>query len=321
MKYLMDTIATLQESTAQQQLEVDETINKAYTTYTDALDEGNTYLDAAQSMIASLAHTHDDDMRKAQKELSTALKQSEALCASSLAPLALRFKVNGVVPEHIHNLICDLGGLGLKINQIKEAIMKTARAIGVAVKGDIMVKEGRIIAQMQIVEELQAANTLLGNPIDLRTFPLKLCRMMTDYTADQKKLFCLIEDWVKMVWCKVCKEKAVTAASLPEFLLALAEKMKAAVEAAGGETAWQQLSPEDLATRNISIQQAVVHHLQEAAYEAMPQHEHQLADLFVYGGCCMHNHLNAFKGRAARMTKYCTGASIQAVSQWRFEAC
>ncbi|TBU27031.1 hypothetical protein BD311DRAFT_789384 [Dichomitus squalens] len=216
------------------------------------------------------------------------------------APVVLKFKVNGVVPEHIRALVRDLVGLGLKVNQVKKAITQMATAAGLTVEGNMsertggrVVKEGGIMAQMQVVEELQSAdgatlssdgtthrhipqesrhlqlNTGSSNtthflggffnthPIDPRTFPLKLC----------KKLFRIVENWVR-------EETA--------FLLALAEETRSVVEAAGGETAWRQLSPEDLAAKNVSIQQA-------EAYQAMPQHERQLADLFD---------LNAFKGGA-----------------------
>ncbi|TBU38668.1 hypothetical protein BD309DRAFT_983517 [Dichomitus squalens] len=394
---LMKTIATLQESANERQLESEAAISEVRTTYTGALDKADTYLDAARSLISSLSNAHDDDIHKAQHELTISLQQSEALreriqllqkenislqrrierfpgqqtraiekaveaateCAGSNAPLVLRFKVNGVIPESIRTLVRDLVGLGLKVNLVKEAIMRMASAIGVRVEGDLSkrtasraVKEGGVIAQMQVVEELQAAdstsntthflgvtpapnhtsetqfNGLLArmhefftvynasplgreNPIDPRTFPLKLCGMMTDHAADQKKLFRMMDDWVKTVRREVREETATAAASLPEFLLALAEETKAAVEAAGGETAWRHLSPEALAAKNISIQQSVAHHLGEAAYLSMPEHERQLADLFIHGGCCMHKDLNAFKGGATRMAKYWAAAGLR----------
>lgn len=96
-----------------------------------------------------------------------------------------------------------------------------------------------------------------ANPIDPRAFPLKLCGLMTDHAADQKKLFRIMEDWIANVRREVREEKAIAAALLPEFLLALAEETKIAVEQAGGEAAWRELSPEKLAAKNISIQAAV----------------------------------------------------------------
>ena len=63
--------------------------------------------------------------------------------------------------------------------------------------------------------------------------------------------------------------------------------------------------------KNISIQAAVAQRLGEAAYQAMPPHERQLADLFVHSGCCMHKDLNAFKGGATSMAKYWTAAGLQ----------
>lgn len=150
-----------------------------------------------------------------------------------------------------------------------------------------------------------------ANPIDPRTFPLKLCGLMTDHAADQKKLSRIMEEWVTSVKREVREEKAVAAAPLPEFLLALAEETKSAVERAGGESVWRELSPEALAAQNISIQAAVAQRLGEAAYQAMPDHERQLADLFIHGGCCMHKDLNAFKGGATRMAKYWGAAGLQ----------
>ena len=77
-----------------------------------------------------------------------------------------------------------------------------------------------------------------ANSIDPRTFPLKLCGLMTDHAADQKKLFCIMEDWVATIRREEREEKAVAAAPLPEFLLALVEETKVVIEQAGGETVW-----------------------------------------------------------------------------------
>ena len=86
---------------------------------------------------------------------------------------------------------------------------------------------------------------------------------------------------------------------LPEFFLAVAEEIKVAVERAGSEAVWRELSPEELAAKNISIQAAVAQRLGEATYQAMPPHERQAADLFVHSGCCMHKDLHSRVGRRA----------------------
>ncbi|TBU57720.1 hypothetical protein BD310DRAFT_949181 [Dichomitus squalens] len=325
---LMKTIATLQESANERQLESEAAISEHELTISlqqsEALRERIQLLQKENiSLQRRIERFPGQQTRAIEKAVEAATE-----CAGSNAPLVLRFKVNGVIPESIRTLVRDLVGLGLKVNLVKEAIMRMASAIGVRVEGDLSkrtasraVKEGGVIAQMQVVEELQAAdnsrhmqlntgtsntthflgvtpapnhtsetqfNGLLArmhefftveNPIDPRTFPLKLCGMMTDHAADQKKLFRMMDDWVKTV--------------RREFLLALAEETKAAVEAAGGETAWRHLSPEALAAKNISIQQS-------AAYLSMPEHERQLADLFIHGGCCMHKDLNAFKAAGLR---------------------
>ncbi|KAM5534240.1 hypothetical protein V8D89_012147, partial [Ganoderma adspersum] len=88
------------------------------------------------------------------------------------------------------------------------------------------------------------------------TFLLKLCGQMTDYAADKKKLFRIMEECATSMKRGVREEKGMAAALLPEFLLALAEETKVAAKQADGVSAWQQFFPEALAVQNISIQAA-----------------------------------------------------------------
>ena len=62
-------------------------------------------------------------------------------------------------------LVQDLAGLGVKVKQVRMVIPLVARAAGLEVEGDLSectggcaVNEGGYMAQMQVVEELQAAD-------------------------------------------------------------------------------------------------------------------------------------------------------------------
>lgn len=81
------------------------------------------------------------------------------------APLVFKLKENGVVPERVRMLVRDLAGLGVKVKQVRMVIPLVARAAGLEVEGDLSertggraVNEGGYMAQMQVVDELQAAD-------------------------------------------------------------------------------------------------------------------------------------------------------------------
>ncbi|TBU36763.1 hypothetical protein BD309DRAFT_984732 [Dichomitus squalens] len=341
---LVNMITTLQKKAEDKKLEADKATSEVRTTYSRALDDADAYLNTAQSIITSLSDTHHEHVHDAKKALTTALSQSEELRKRKAhaidkaveavakntdldAPAVLKFK--------------DLVGLGLKVNQVKKAITQMATAAGLTVKGNMsertggrVVKEGGIMAQMQVVEELQGADgaTLSSDGTTHRHIPQESRHLQLNASSSNTTHFLGVSPapnhtsepqftglptrmegffnvynasplgktnpinprTFPLKLCEVREETAVAAASMPGFLLALAEETRSVVKAAGGET------------------QAVAHHLGEEAYQAMPQHERQLADLFVHGGCCMHKDLNAFKGGATRMAKFWMLAGLQA---------
>ncbi|EJF56359.1 hypothetical protein DICSQDRAFT_71664 [Dichomitus squalens LYAD-421 SS1] len=145
---------------------------------------------------------------------------------------------------------------------------------------------------------------------DARLFWTKVCGMMTDHAEDQKKLAKVIHEWKLAMSRELRTERAVAQAPLPELLLALAEETNAAVARAGGADAWSQLSSEEIKTENLMIQQSVANRLGEEAYNALPDTERLVANMFIHGGCCMHKELNAFKGGNTRMMAYWATSSF-----------
>lgn len=82
----------------------------------------------------------------------------------------LHLKEKGVVPEPVRVLVRDLVELGLKVNQVNGAIALVARATGNAVAGRLsersigrFVREGGVAAAMQIVDEIQTAQSDLAS--------------------------------------------------------------------------------------------------------------------------------------------------------------
>ena len=197
---LLLRIANLQEEAEEKQLEANEEVSQVHEEFSKALDEADTYLADAQSTITSLSSAHDEHIQDLRDQLASALKESNTLCAwirclqkekitlhhrierfpgqqahaigraasanaDAQAPLILKLKEGGIVPERICMLIRDLVGLGLKVTQVRKVIPCVAEAISVEVQGDLSertgghtVKEGGYMAQMQVVEELKAAD-------------------------------------------------------------------------------------------------------------------------------------------------------------------
>lgn len=144
-------IADLQEEAEEQRLKSNEEISRLRTQFAGALDEADTYLADARSTITSLSGAHDERIQDLQDQLASALHESEALRArihrvqkkitlqrridrspgqqaraigravgthagtDVQAPLILKLKENGIVPERIRMLVRDLVGLGLKV--------------------------------------------------------------------------------------------------------------------------------------------------------------------------------------------------------------
>ncbi|KAI1781781.1 hypothetical protein LXA43DRAFT_1105333 [Ganoderma leucocontextum] len=141
------------------------------------------------------------------------------------------------------------------------------------------------------------------NPADPRSFPLKICGMMTDHAEDQKRLGRITLDWKIAVDRELRGEQAVADHSPSDLLLRLAEETARAVEKIGRE-AWDALTPEELAAQDQEIRRAVHVALGEEAYSQCSDTEKRKIDLFVHAGCCMHKELNAVKGGNTSMMAY-----------------
>jgi hypothetical protein len=71
---------------------------------------------------------------------------------------------------------------------------------------------------------------------------------------------------------------------------------QAAVTAAGGITAWEQLDDAERLYRHDAAFTEFVRELGQAEFDKLTDDEKQSVDLFIWGGCCMHKNLNVFKG-------------------------
>ncbi|TFK77921.1 hypothetical protein K466DRAFT_441072, partial [Polyporus arcularius HHB13444] len=148
-------------------------------------------------------------------------------------------------------------------------------------------------------------------PADPRTFPIKTTGMMTDHAADQKKLAQGVQDWKVTSDREVRGEKAHASMSVPELVLIIAEETMASVERAGGTEVWGQLSAEQLGAKDLEIGKEVILRLGHEAFEALPEGERELAEVFVHSGCCMHKDLNAMKGGYTRLTEFWAANNLE----------
>lgn len=148
------------------------------------------------------------------------------------------------------------------------------------------------------------------NPADHRTFATKITGMLTDHAEDQKKLVRGIREWKRHCDRELRGERARAKMTVPELLLIVAEETTAAMECAGGDGAWSELTPEELGARNSEIAQAVILRIGEDAYNKLSNEEQGLADLFVHAGCCMHKELNTVKGGYAYLEQFWKDAGL-----------
>ncbi|KAL1738056.1 hypothetical protein HDZ31DRAFT_70449, partial [Schizophyllum fasciatum] len=75
------------------------------------------------------------------------------------------------------------------------------------------------------------------------------------------------------------------------------EKMRAA----GGADAWELLSREEQAVRDLATISAMMQSLGKKALADLPEADRRLLNLFVWTGCCMHKDQNSFKGGNSAM--------------------
>jgi hypothetical protein len=139
---------------------------------------------------------------------------------------------------------------------------------------------------------------------EARDFWLKVTGWHSDHAEDQKKLFRLVAAMKIRLERERRGEQAIARMAPEQFLDALFEVTQAAVAAAGGISAWEQLGDEDRRTRHNAAVSDFTRRIGQTEFDQLSDEEKQDVDLFIWGGCCMHKNLNVFKGAVLSMQEW-----------------
>ncbi|KAJ7713508.1 hypothetical protein DFH07DRAFT_974711 [Mycena maculata] len=89
-----------------------------------------------------------------------------------------------------------------------------------------------------------------------------------------------------------------------EYAKKLFKVTQETVTAAGGITAWEQLPDAERQARHKAAFTEFVRAVGQEAFDKLSPEEKQNVDLFIWGSCCMHKHLNVFKGAVLSMQQW-----------------
>ncbi|KAJ7433147.1 hypothetical protein B0H11DRAFT_1759292 [Mycena galericulata] len=139
---------------------------------------------------------------------------------------------------------------------------------------------------------------------DARDFWLKVTGWHSDHAEDQKKLFRLARAMKLRLERERRGERTIAQMAPEQWAEVLFKISHDAVTAAGGIAAWEKLGDEERLSRHDEAFTAFVRAIGEAEFEKLTLEEKENVDLFIWGGCCMHKHLNVFKGSVFAMQKW-----------------
>ncbi|KAJ7192551.1 hypothetical protein GGX14DRAFT_379991, partial [Mycena pura] len=166
--------------------------------------------------------------------------------------------------------------------------------------------EEQMAGWLKLIEEMYTAynDSPLGRayPEDFRTFFIKITGMMTDHTADQKKLRALFHQMKKRMDREMRGERALLCQIVPRLLDVIYEITDTKIQAAGGMAAWDALAAEERDRRNSTLYaDRLCQKFGQAEFDKLSKGERDEADFFHCGGCFMHKDLNAHKGGVESM--------------------
>ncbi|OCB89314.1 hypothetical protein A7U60_g3514 [Sanghuangporus baumii] len=170
--------------------------------------------------------------------------------------------------------------------------------------GDIQFMQGFIdmynkspLGQRNATSALDPSNALLS----IKTAALRYHGSHGDHAEDQKAKHRLLAAWKETVSLRGLGAQRFF--SLPEeerevFICEGREKM---VDELGGKSAWQALTAEEQAEKNLALTKHLADELAGEAMLSLSEDERRRMKIFVWAGCGMHKDLNAVKGGDAAM--------------------
>ncbi|KAI0056411.1 hypothetical protein BV25DRAFT_1814075, partial [Artomyces pyxidatus] len=133
----------------------------------------------------------------------------------------------------------------------------------------------------------------------------------TDHAADQQKLYRLA-----CLWKAECMQVELGTTSLierptDELLAILLDTNRTKISRAGGQAAWNALSPEVKTVREVELMRELSIRLGKEVYGNLTDAKKRELDLFIWCGCSMHKELNSVKGGNRAMQEYWIVNGIQ----------
>ncbi|KII95110.1 hypothetical protein PLICRDRAFT_69546, partial [Plicaturopsis crispa FD-325 SS-3] len=138
----------------------------------------------------------------------------------------------------------------------------------------------------------------------------KFSGMNTDHAEDQKKLFRLACLWKAECMQAELGRRELIARPTEELLVLLLDTNRRKIEEAGGDEAWEALSPEAQTVLEVNAMKDLSVRLGKEAYADLPEKRKRELDLFIWCGCCMHKELNSVKGGNRAMQEWWIANSI-----------
>ncbi|KAG1797723.1 uncharacterized protein HD556DRAFT_1306346 [Suillus plorans] len=124
-------------------------------------------------------------------------------------------------------------------------------------------------------------------------FTSKLKGVNRDHSADQRKVFELIQRWKNDNW----RDIRTTSHGICTF----AHLQRLLVEQHGGLDMWNVLPLHEHDTHELLLKQDLAEKVRNRIVDGLPDYEWRAAEFLVRAGCCMHKDLNSVKGRNMTM--------------------
>ncbi|KAJ7741249.1 hypothetical protein B0H16DRAFT_1423683 [Mycena metata] len=135
----------------------------------------------------------------------------------------------------------------------------------------------------------------------VREFTIIVKGMNGDHASTEKGTAKGVEALKREATIEELGEQALAGKAFMELVDYLGAWNAKKVADAGGEEAWNALSPAEQTDRDGKLMAEIVAVLGKEAYDALSPEDRRAMDLFVWGGCCMHKDQNSFKGGNSEM--------------------
>lgn len=120
--------------------------------------------------------------------------------------------------------------------------------------------------------------------------------MCSDHASAEKATADAIRDAKRKDTLQEMGEEARDEMSAEDFEALVGDWSAEKIRVAGGADAWNALTKEEQAIRDLVTIEAVIQSLGQKEVDKLPEAERRLLMLFVWTGCCMHKDQNSFKG-------------------------